>query len=174
MKKGRTHIILTRHGETEENALGILQGHMPGTLSLEGVRQIKEIAEKLMLRRVDAVVSSDLKRSSITAMIVCSAHGIKPIETVMLRERDWGELTGLKADINDYADDISIETYEHMYIRAGMFLDWLGYSFSNKSIVVVGHGCINQAIMAHVKGLGPDDISSIPMMGNTEIIEFDI
>ena len=30
-------IILTRHGETEENKKGIMQGHIPGTLSEEGI-----------------------------------------------------------------------------------------------------------------------------------------
>ena len=147
---------------------------MPGTISSKGVSQIKNIAQKLMLRNIDMVVCSDLKRSSLTAILVAAAHGIRPWETIMLRERDWGELTGLKADVNDYADDTSIETDEHLYIRAGMFLDWLRYSFVGKTVVVIGHGCINQAIMAHVNGKGPDELDSIPMMGNTDLTEFDI
>ena len=38
-----THLILTRHGETLENRQGIMQGHMPGTLSPLGIQQANEV-----------------------------------------------------------------------------------------------------------------------------------
>ena len=34
-------IILVRHGETDENAAGIIQGHLPGTLSVRGREQAR-------------------------------------------------------------------------------------------------------------------------------------
>ena len=37
-------LILTRHGETEENATGIRQGHLPGKLSEKGIEQAKKLA----------------------------------------------------------------------------------------------------------------------------------
>ena len=39
-------LILTRHGETELNLKGIMQGHLPGKLTKNGINQ----AEKLALR----------------------------------------------------------------------------------------------------------------------------
>ena len=40
-------LIITRHGETEENIKGIHQGHMPGILSKLGIEQAKKLALRL-------------------------------------------------------------------------------------------------------------------------------
>ena len=40
-------VILVRHGETEENKKGIMQGHIPGKLSKLGIEQAKRLAFKL-------------------------------------------------------------------------------------------------------------------------------
>ena len=36
-------LYLARHGQTEENIARIFQGHMPGTLTVEGIAQAEEI-----------------------------------------------------------------------------------------------------------------------------------
>lgn len=40
-------LIITRHGETEENVTGILMGHLPGVLSANGINQAKKISIKI-------------------------------------------------------------------------------------------------------------------------------
>ena len=40
-------LIIVRHGETEENKIGIIQGHLPGTLSVIGIEQAQKIALRL-------------------------------------------------------------------------------------------------------------------------------
>jgi len=35
-------LIITRHGETEENRARIIQGHLPGKLSEIGINQAKK------------------------------------------------------------------------------------------------------------------------------------
>lgn len=40
-------LILSRHGETEENILHIMQGQMPGHLSALGKQQAEQLAELL-------------------------------------------------------------------------------------------------------------------------------
>ena len=65
-------IILTRHGETEENKKGIMQGHMPGNLSVEGINQAKKLGLRLKDENVSAVYSSDLKRAVDTTNIILS------------------------------------------------------------------------------------------------------
>ena len=40
-------LFLVRHGETEENQQGIMQGHMPGRLSEIGKLQAKKLALRL-------------------------------------------------------------------------------------------------------------------------------
>lgn len=40
-------LIITRHGETEESMAGIIQGHLPGKLSADGIEQAKKVAFRL-------------------------------------------------------------------------------------------------------------------------------
>jgi broad specificity phosphatase PhoE len=90
-------LILTRHGETEENKLGIMQGHMPGKLSGLGIEQAKRLALRLKEERIDFIYSSDLARASDTAKAIAKYHPNTPIEFVEeLRERDLGEFQGKK------------------------------------------------------------------------------
>ena len=60
-------LIIARHGETEENKKGILQGHLPGKLTELGIEQSKKLALRLKNEKIDAIYSSDLARASNTA-----------------------------------------------------------------------------------------------------------
>lgn len=82
-------LILARHGRTEANARGLLQGHMDLPLDDEGERQAAAIGRSL--GRVDAVISSPLLRARQTA-----AHIDGPL-TIDERwiELDYGALDGM-------------------------------------------------------------------------------
>jgi len=80
-------LILTRHGETIENQKGIMQGHLPGHLSKQGVEQAKKLALRLKHNEIDAIYSSDLKRAADTAKEIARYHKKIPINFVQeLRE----------------------------------------------------------------------------------------
>lgn len=49
-------LILSRHGETEENKLHIMQGQLPGHLSELGKQQAKALAETLDKEELDVIV----------------------------------------------------------------------------------------------------------------------
>ena len=68
-------LILSRHGETEENKLHIMQGQLPGHLSELGKQQAKALAETLDKEELDVIVCSDLARSYDTAMAERIAAG---------------------------------------------------------------------------------------------------
>lgn len=90
-------LLLTRHGESEWNALGRWQGQADPPLSDHGRRQAGLAAERL--GAVDAVVASDLDRAQHTAMIISELLGVGPVLTESaLRERDAGEWSGLTRD----------------------------------------------------------------------------
>jgi probable phosphoglycerate mutase len=63
-------LILVRHGETVENASGVVQGQQHGTLSEKGQAQARHIARTLRGEPLDAVYSSDLHRAYETALIL--------------------------------------------------------------------------------------------------------
>lgn len=68
-------LILSRHGETEENKLHIMQGQLPGHLSELGKQQAEALAEMLDKEELDVIVCSDLARSYDTAMAVAGGKG---------------------------------------------------------------------------------------------------
>ena len=62
-----TCFILLRHGETEANKAGILQGWYESPLDENGIRQVECAAEYLKERHIDAIYCSDLQRAIQTA-----------------------------------------------------------------------------------------------------------
>ncbi len=75
-------LIITRHGETEENRTGIVQGHLPGQLSESGIEQAQKLALRLKGEKIDVIYSSDLDRASDTAKEIAKDHPSVPIRFV--------------------------------------------------------------------------------------------
>ena len=91
-----TNILLLRHGQTEANLAGVLQGHQPTSLNLAGVRQATLLANRLAGYRpaVDVLISSDLPRAVQTAGPIAAACGLRPVLSPAWRERTFGLLEG--------------------------------------------------------------------------------
>ena len=144
-----TTIYLVRHGETVDNARQIMQGQTQGELNEKGREQARQVAERLALEAIDAVVASDLRRAIQTAEIIAAPHGLPVVTTPLLRERDWGSFTGcyipdLRGKI--WPDDI--ESEDALLQRALAFLQKMTATYEGKRVVAVGHGIINKAILA--------------------------
>ena len=88
-------LFLFRHGETDWNRDGRLQGHTDTRLNATGLTQAEALAERLRPHRLDAVVSSDLARAWTTGQIVAEGLGIPLIREPGLREAHIGEAEGL-------------------------------------------------------------------------------
>lgn len=90
-------IYLIRHGATDWNAMGILQGREDIPLNEKGIRQAEECGEKLRASGVsfEYIASSPLSRAYRTAEMIAGHMGIgKPIIEEKLTERDFGLLSG--------------------------------------------------------------------------------
>ena len=162
-----TTLYLVRHGETVDNAAQILQGQCQGQLNEKGIEQAKEVCEKMKNCDIDVFISSDLKRSIDTCRIIAAPHN-KDVETTpLIRERDWGDFTGkFIPDLKDAAWPDNVETLEKMRSRARNFLTYLKVTYSDKKILVVGHGIINKAIQSVYYD---KPMAEIPKMGNAEV-----
>ncbi|KAK6287920.1 hypothetical protein POUND7_014099 [Theobroma cacao] len=90
-------IVVVRHGETEWNADGRIQGHLDVELNEAGRQQAASVADRLSKEpKVSAVYSSDLKRALVTAeTIAARCGGLEVITDQDLRERNLGDLQGL-------------------------------------------------------------------------------
>lgn len=163
-------LYLARHGQTEENIARIFQGHLPGTLTEEGIAQAEALRASLCHVTLDAAISSDLKRCVDTTRIVLDGRDLPWETTPLLREIDWGSWTGLyinEVDLSKLPEDV--ETEAMLYKRAACFLDWLKGGYEGKRVLVIGHGLINRAIQAHIQGVALEHLRSVPKMNNAEL-----
>lgn len=145
-----TTLLLTRHGETVDNANKIMQGQTQGELNAAGVAEAEALAQRLKNDKIDVFVSSDLKRAIDTCRILAIPHGQEVVTTALLRERDWGSWTGKYIPslqyLNEWPGDV--ESLAHLKDRAQKFLDWITENYAGLTVVAVGHGIVNKAIQS--------------------------
>ncbi len=91
-----TILYLVRHGETEHNRRGIMQGGgVDSELNVSGRAQAQALTQRLRSVSVDALYASTLQRAKQTADILARPH--EPISRTYLRdlnEMDWGVFEG--------------------------------------------------------------------------------
>ena len=68
-----TRLLLVRHGQSEWNALGKMQGHADSPLSPEGRKQARNAARRPGV--FDLFISSELKQASETATPIPAEMG---------------------------------------------------------------------------------------------------
>lgn len=90
----RCWIYLVRHGTTDWNEKGIIQGQLDIPLAKIGEEQAKIVAQELKNVHFDAVFSSDLMRTKRTAEIITLEKNLAIQTTKLLRERHYGEFQG--------------------------------------------------------------------------------
>jgi broad specificity phosphatase PhoE len=159
-----TEILLVRHGETDWNLEGRVQGHTDRPLNETGRRQALALAERLVLEKLDAVYSSDLARARDTAALIAARHGLDVIEATDLREKDFGSWEGLTAteilarfpdaDRGEWGDG---ENSAEVAARVVAALMQIAAAHLGGRVVVVSHGGPMRAALTHSgrEALGP-------------------
>jgi 2,3-bisphosphoglycerate-dependent phosphoglycerate mutase len=92
-----TTILLARHGETDWNREGRIQGHLDPPLNERGREQACELAARLDAEPLDALYASDLRRALETADLVAARKRLSVTVEPGLREADMGSWSGLTA-----------------------------------------------------------------------------
>lgn len=158
-----------RHGETDCNRDGILQGRgVDSSLNDTGRRQADALAKRLRPVRFDAVYASTLRRAQQTADVLAEPHeSILRVDLSDLMEMDWGVLEGEgpseKRDIAiqaakdqwargayDHAVDggesiIDVEIRAHRAVRTILKNEEPG-----RTILVVSHGRFLRVLLASI------------------------
>lgn len=167
-------IIFVRHGESEGNRFGLVQGHLDFHLSTEGREQAKKSADeirKFMGDKKPLVFSSDLVRSWETAMIICEELKLNnPIPDRRLRERNMGKLQNLhwtKIDwdtINGHNPPAGVlESREDFTLRIQNFFTFaLRHKKTvGETAIAVTHGGTLTFIYHLLLGISLDEVSYI-------------
>lgn len=145
-------IGLIRHGLTDWNALGRIQGHSDIPLNDEGRRQAGLLAERLVTEREsvqwDFIVASELSRAQETAQIIADRLHIPLLEPDQrLKERSFGQVEGLTWQEREEkwgADwetlELGQEKIEDIQARGLEFLNHTMEQYPEQNILVVSHG----------------------------------
>ncbi|GAB2966552.1 histidine phosphatase family protein [Amycolatopsis acidiphila] len=151
---------LVRHGESEWNLAGRVQGQSPeaGALTARGLDQAARTAALLAERHPDAaaIFSSDLPRARQTADVIAGVLGLPVHTDPRLREQDLGSLEGLRfADpldggiVQDAIDRLWREPWRRpgggesitdLYERIHATLDRYAGEHEGRELVLVTHG----------------------------------
>ncbi len=90
-----TRILAIRHGETDWNRQGRIQGATDIALNAAGREQARRLGRALADEQIDAVYSSDLARAAQTAQVLARPRGLALQHDQRLRERAFGLFEGL-------------------------------------------------------------------------------
>jgi broad specificity phosphatase PhoE len=157
-----TTLLLVRHGETDWNADGRLQGHTDRPLNEHGRRQASALAGRLAREDIDAVYASDLARARETAEILAEALGLPVVTDPDLRERNWGNwegLTGSERDRVEYVGE-GKDAHGERVLRAVRRIAEL---HPGERIVVVTHGGSMRRIQIAAYGM------ALPVVENCSV-----
>ncbi|MBM3127310.1 MAG: histidine phosphatase family protein [Chloroflexi bacterium] len=89
-------LLLIRHGETDWNNAGRVQGHSDTPLNANGIAQARQLAARIAAEEAFAAMyASPLARARVTAEIVAARCGATPIPDDRLKEQMLGKFEGL-------------------------------------------------------------------------------
>ena len=167
MRAGETLLCLVRHGETEWNTAGRLQGRTDVPLNERGREQARLVARELLRRANEcgipwaAVYSSPLARALETARRIAEAVGLSPQVREALVEQAFGPMEGLTweelaARFPDWRNRPwevpGLEGPEKLRARAVGALEGIARSHPGERVVIVSHGALLNAFLHAATG----------------------
>ncbi|MFY9265907.1 MAG: histidine phosphatase family protein [Solirubrobacterales bacterium] len=179
-------LLLVRHGESEWNADGRLQGQADPPLSALGRAQVAHMAARLVDDEIDAIVASDLQRAIDTAAALADVVRMPVTPRRDLREVDLGSWTGVSREEIEAADPEAWrrwriegiegwdggERYSEAMDRVGGAITELAAAWDGKTVVAVTHGGCIRLATCHLLGMPAEDLGRIMSIGNSSITEF--
>ena len=164
-------IYLVRHGETDWNQAGLLQGQTDIALNAQGLEQAREAAERLKEVPFELAFCSPLIRAKRTAETIIGDRKITLTTDERLRELNFGPWEGV--DIRTIKDAASqpftnpgsyippegAESFAQLYKRSGEFVDQvlLPLEGTYETVLVVAHGGVNRSILNPILNIPVDD-----------------
>ncbi|MDX8340523.1 histidine phosphatase family protein [Draconibacterium sp. IB214405] len=181
-----TEITIIRHGETMWNVQKRIQGQRNSKLSENGITQAELVAEALVRREFDVLVSSDLERAVETAKIINKQLSLPHKYNLNLRERSFGIFEGKNfAEIEEmYPEEFRRykernpgfvvpggESIEQMYTRVTSEIEALASKYKDQKVLIVSHGLVLEMMMYRTFNLKLDEPRSFSI-NNSSISSF--
>jgi probable phosphoglycerate mutase len=167
--KAPARICIVRHGETDWNAAGVLQGWLDVPINDVGRQQARQLATDMADTGFRRIYSSPLCRALETAEILAGQWQLPaPTCHAGLKERNFGEIQGIPkselAELNPVLYQqllkrnpaCSFEEGESMDDFATRVLDAvmdIGAAEAGAQVLVITHGWVMDVITRHIRHL---------------------
>ncbi len=167
-------IYLIRHGQVDGYQDFPIYGHTDVALTEVGLLQMKQLAERLRLARVNAIYASDLDRAVTGAKVIAMYHDVPVHALPELREMAFGDWEALtlsdirhrfpdalawrQTDLVNFKAPGGGESVAELASRVGKAFDRIREREAGSDVVIVAHGAVNRVILCHAMGL---DLSRI-------------
>ena len=148
-----TLLGLLRHGQTDWNVEGLLQGVSDIPLNQVGLAQAKAAAAILQPHDWDVVLASPLSRAIETARAFTSMNDLSdPIIEPLLTERAFGAAEGWtylqwRAAHDRHEVIEGAETLEALERRAALLLENIIQKHGGKRVLAVSHGAMIRSLV---------------------------
>ena len=179
-----TTIYMIRHAEAEGNLYRIVQGQRNSFITPRGHRQIAFLAERFKNVPLDALYSSDLRRTVTTAGAITKYHALDMQLTPRLREISLGVCEGMSfgdmykfdpVQMDNFNNDPDkwrapkAETFAECTERIVSAVRDIAEANEGKTVAVVSHGMAIRSLLAYILNVKSRDIPSLPHGDNTAV-----
>lgn len=182
-------IYLARHGETDWNLKGLIQGHTDIPLNETGKQQAYELAAVIKDKgiSINRIYSSDMKRARKTAEIVAKelsveAYALKGIQEVNLGRWEghtWKQVRELFPDEyrewyenRRYEVPPEGESYEQVLQRVVPVLSGIALK-ENENVLVVVHSAVIMSLLSYIYDKPFEEMSRNFRTKNGEIVKLE-
>ena len=179
-------LYITRHGQTQWNTEGRLQGWMNSPLTPRGLKGAEQLRDELKGIDFDAIFTSDQYRAVKTAEIIAGNRDVEINKIMEFREIGFGQWEGMKLvdikkkysrEFDNYMNkpmeykSYGGESIDQLFDRVEKGLQIVVDSgFENA--LIVAHGVTIKALVTVLKGLPRASISKLPVFPGTSLSIF--
>ena len=164
-------LIVVRHGETDWNAEGRIQGHTDIPLSGRGEAQARRLTARLAHEPISIAYASDLQRAWRTAELALEGRDISVVRDPAWRELRFGEWEGLTSAETVVRDpEIAGRRRRHpatvappggehlgdLRARIAPAISMIAARHPGQTVLVATHGGVVRALGCHLLGMDLD------------------
>lgn len=177
-------IYITRHGETEWNKEGRMQGWKNSNLTEDGIKNAKKLGKRLKHVDFDCIYCSPLGRAVDTAKYIRQDKKTEIVLVDSLKEMGFGKWEGMEQEriMEFYPTEyfnfwnkphlynpIEGESFEELFERVKDVLNQTIRNSAGGNILIVSHAVVIKVIYSIIKGHPLEELWGPPFLQGTSL-----